>query len=75
MRQGAREGGGGSDTTLVWQLCKQPPSYFCVYFEGSLPAEEPRGVMPGELPQFYLVPWILFYFIYLFIFYTKRERK
>jgi hypothetical protein len=33
-----------------------PPFYLCVYFEGSTPAEEPEGVMPGELPQFYMFP-------------------
>jgi hypothetical protein len=28
-----------------------------VYFEGSPPAEEPYGIMLGELPQFYKFPF------------------
>jgi hypothetical protein len=35
---------------------KQLPFHFYVYFEGSTPEEEPKGIMPGELPQFYMFP-------------------
>jgi hypothetical protein len=48
-----------SDPSLHMQLYhhhKQLPFYSCVYFEGSSPAKELKGVMPRELSQFYMVP-------------------
>jgi len=43
--------------------------YFCVYFEGSPPAEEPQGIMPRELPQFYMFPCSYGFFV----FYEKEK--
>ncbi len=55
----------------LFYIWKQLPFDFYVYFEGSPPAEEPQGVMQGELPQFYMFP----HSHGNFILFTKRERS
>jgi hypothetical protein len=35
---------------------KQLPFHFYVYFEGSTPKEEPKGIMPGGAPPILYVP-------------------